>query len=167
RHGCLDLRPRRLAHAQPISRVVPHRHPGKDRVALEDDGILRPSWHGIGDRRFAAGDGLEPAENAQECSLAAPRRADDRKERAFLNVDRHIVDRHQIAEAFAEMVDADLDRAPRRRMGSYAHASVFHRMTTRSTSRSRMLMPKPISAMVNNPTYILATAKVSQALQIK
>src|SRR5262249_22304935 len=132
----------------------------------EDDGILRPSRRRIGDLGRPAGDGLEPAENAQHGGLAATGRTDDREEGAFLDLDRDIVDGHEIAKPFDQMIDADLDRAPRRPVVGRGHASAFQRMMTRSTSRNRKLMPKPMSAMVNRPTYILATAKVSQALQI-
>src|SRR5262249_59202440 len=110
--------------------------------------------------------GWAPAEDAQHGGLAAAGGADDREEAAFLDLDRHVVDRHQGAEALDQMGDADLGAPLLAPCGHSGHTSTFHRMTQRSISRNVMLTPKPISAMVNRPTYILATAKVSQALQI-
>src|ERR1700733_9013152 len=61
-----------VAHAQPIGRILPHSHPGQDRVALEHHGILRPAaacrnvdLDMAGTRPFEAG------EDAQQRRLAA------------------------------------------------------------------------------------------------
>ena len=123
----------------------------------------RPGF-GSRDLDLAAGHGFEPAEDAQHRGLAAAGRPDDGEEGAFLDVDRHVVDGDQALEALDQVLDPDLDRPLALRRGR--HTSGFHRMTQRSTSRSRKVTAKPISAMVNSPTYILGTAKISHALQI-
>ena len=104
----LDDGRRRVAHAQAVGGVVPHRHPGKDRLALEHHGILRP----FGARRRvdldrAGGRGLEPGEDAQQRRLAAARRADDHEELARLDVDRDAVDGDELAEGLLQIADAD------------------------------------------------------------
>jgi hypothetical protein len=95
------------------SGVVPHRHPGKDRLALEHHGIFRPvrvrrrvGLDGAGGRRLQAG------ENAQQRRFPAARRTDDNEEFARLDVNRDVVDGDERAERLLQI--ADPDRRPRR-----------------------------------------------------
>src|SRR5229473_235991 len=108
----LDGPPRHVAHAQAVGRVLPHRHPGEDRVALKHHRVLRAVGAGRHvDLDRSGGGGLQPGEDAQQRRLAAPGRADDREELAARDVERDIVDGDQAAEGLDEITDADR-RAP-------------------------------------------------------
>src|SRR5207248_1955373 len=107
-------------------------------------------------------------QNAKHRGLAAARGPDDGEECALLDIERDVVDGKESLKSLDQMPDANLDRQLAWQAGnrSGGQSSGFHRITRRSISRNRKLTPKPISAMTNNPTYILATAKISHALQI-
>ena len=104
----LDDGGRRIAHAQAVSGVVPHRHPGEDRLALEHHGIFRPvrACRRV-DLDGARGRRLQAGENAQQRRLPAARRTDDDEELARLDVDRDVVDGDQRAERLLQIADPD------------------------------------------------------------
>ena len=102
-HGGRDV-----AHAQPVGRVLPHRHPGEDRIALEHHGILRPLAAGRHvDLDGAGGGGFEAGENAQQRRLPAAGRPDDHEELALPDVERDIVDGDESPERLDEMTNSD------------------------------------------------------------
>src|SRR5262245_38845894 len=106
-HDFLDGGGGRAAHLEAIGRVVPHRHPGKDGVALEDHGIHRPLRVRRLDLDRAGGDGIEPREDAQQRGLAAAARPHDHEELAVRDVERDAVDGREFAEPLVEVADAD------------------------------------------------------------
>jgi hypothetical protein len=90
--------------------VVPHRHVREQGVILKD-GVDAPQvGRQTGDvapvQKDASGiRGFEPAQHAQERRLAAPARAEQREEFAFLYGQRHVVDRRQLPEPLGDTVN--------------------------------------------------------------
>src|SRR5712691_5646105 len=119
----LDGPPRHVAHAQAVGRVLPHRHPGEDRVALKHHRVLRAVGAGRQvDLDRSGGGGFQPGEDAQQRRLAAPGGADDSEELAARDVERDIVDGDQAAEGLDEIADAD--RRARRGAGAFHRAEI-------------------------------------------
>src|SRR5262249_55524443 len=108
----------RAPHLEAVGGVVPDRHPGEDRVALEDHRIHRAVRMWRFDLDGAGGDGLEAGKDAQQRGLAASARADNHKELAGGDVERDAVDRDELPERLAQIPDAD-GRPQRQRFGGF------------------------------------------------
>src|SRR6266700_6637975 len=93
-------------HFQTIGRVVPDRHPRKDRVALVDHRVHRTLRIRRLDLDRPRGHGIEPGEDAQQRGLAAAARPYDHEELTVSDLDRHTVDSDKLAKAPVEIADA-------------------------------------------------------------
>src|SRR5262249_54067367 len=94
------------------------RHPGEDRVALEDHRTHRALRMWRFDLDGAGGDGFEARKDAQQRGLAASARADNHEEFTGGDVERDAVDRDELPERLAQIADAD-GRPQRQRFGGF------------------------------------------------
>jgi len=108
----LDLLLGPLADRQPEGHVLGHRHVLEGGVVLEHEphvaalrrragGVLAANPHGAGVRL------LEPGDHPQQRGLAAPARAEQRGERPVADLERHLVQGDEVAEALRDRVDDD------------------------------------------------------------
>jgi hypothetical protein len=87
---------------------------GKQRVALEDRvdvAPIRGEGRHVAPAKLdrAGGRLLEPGDHPQRRRLAATRRAEQREELATLDLERQVVDRHEIAEPLRDALQPDVD----------------------------------------------------------
>src|SRR5262245_40652933 len=111
-HPLLDLRARPLPDRQPEGDVVVNGHVLEGRVVLEDhadaSGARRPVGDVlVADQHLARVRRLEPRDYAQERRLAAPARAEQRRQRPLRNGDRHVRQGLEVAEALGHVRDRD------------------------------------------------------------
>ena len=139
-HARLDLRLLRAAravlHAQAEGDVLEHVHVSEQRVVLEheaDPAVARAARGGVlaVERDRARVGVLEPGDQAQQGRLARARRAEQRDELAGLDVQRHVAQRGEVAEALPDLADFDAHGFVSRRI---CHSST--RLATRVTSAS-------------------------------
>src|SRR5215212_9897376 len=93
--------------AQPEGHVVEDVEVGEDGVRLEHGVDGPPVWGDAAHRVPGDGDptlrGLfETGDHAQRRGLAAPARAEQREELALVDVEREVVDRHELSEALGD-----------------------------------------------------------------
>ena len=108
----LDLVLRPLPDREAEGHVLRHGHVLEGRVVLEDEADVAPLRWLLG--RVLAGDVhpagvgcLEPGDHAQQRGLAAAARPQEGGQRAVANLERHVVERHEFAEALGHGVDND------------------------------------------------------------
>src|SRR5207244_4395460 len=107
-----DLRARHLADLEAERDILLDRHMLERRVVLEDepDAALLRAAAGhllLGDVDRARVGALEAGDAAQQRRLAGPRRAEQRDERAALDVERDVVERDEVTEALRDVADDD------------------------------------------------------------
>ena len=105
-----DLRLRPLAHLEPEGDVLPHRHVLEGGVVLEDEAdvsLLRRERGRVLSREqdLALIGGLEPGDDPEQRRLARAARAEERGQRARLDVERDVVERDEVAEALRDVAD--------------------------------------------------------------
>jgi len=120
-----------LLLAQTEGDVSLHAEVGKQRIALEHH-VDRPAVRRHGDDVLAVEQDaafarrLETGEHAQERGFAAAGGAEQREEFALLDVEREGFDRHHLAEALADRLEAH-QRAPGLRLPLRGAAALRHR----------------------------------------
>ena len=107
-----DLGLRSFPHLEPERDVVPHGHVLEGRVVLEDESdvaLLRRERGGVllGQQDLARVGRLQPGDDAQERGLAGSARAEERGQRAALDLERDVVDRDEVAEVLRDVADQD------------------------------------------------------------
>src|SRR5947209_6517745 len=107
-HDLLHVARGEPPHAQSISGVVEHVHPGKNRIPLEHNRVRRARGIDAGKHNVAGALLLEPAEDAQECRLPAAARADDDEKLAGSDIEAHAIKRDKAAKAFRDALNGDL-----------------------------------------------------------
>ena len=105
-----DLRLRPLAHLQPERDVVPDRHVLEGGVVLEheaDVSLLRRERSRVlaGEQDLALIGGLEPGDDPEQRRLSRAARAEERGQRARLDVERDVVERDEVAEPLRDVAN--------------------------------------------------------------
>src|ERR1700726_1525777 len=118
-----------MTHPQTVGSVVVHRHPGKQRVALEDHRIRRPRTLKLADVDAALALPLQSSKYPQQGRLAAAARTDDDEELAFGNVDTYPVQRNETRtpEIFSDPGQGYLDILLERLRRLFYHVNGRHR----------------------------------------
>ncbi len=101
----------RSTDREPERDVVPHRHVLERRVVLEDEAdaaLLRRERRRLlaGDHDLAGVGRLEPRDHAQQRRLAAAARPEQRRQRAALDRDRDVVERHEVPEPLRDVTSS-------------------------------------------------------------
>ena len=111
-HARLDLLLGPLADREPEGHVLRHGHVLEGRVVLEDEADVAALRRLLG--RVLAGDvdpaavgRLEPGDHPQQRGLAAAAGAEQGREGAVADLERHVVERDELAEALRHGVDDD------------------------------------------------------------
>ena len=109
-HALADLGFRPFSHLQPEGDVVANGHVLERRVVLEheaDISFLGRERRGVLAREedLACVRGLEPGDDAQQRRLARAARAEERSERAALDVEGDVVERDEVAEALGDVAN--------------------------------------------------------------
>ena len=98
------------AHAQPVLDVLADRHVGEERVVLEHGRAVAPGRRDGGDVLAVDGDArdpgraLEPGDDPEQRRLAGAALAQQGEELAPPRRDRHVVERHHLAEAVGRVL---------------------------------------------------------------
>jgi len=100
-HPRADLGFRHAPHLQSVAEVLAHAHVRIERVALEDHRDVSVPRRQVGnvapaDLDLPCRDLLEAGDRAEQRRLSAPGWADERDELAVRNVERDVVDRHDV-----------------------------------------------------------------------
>ena len=109
-----DLRLRRPANLEPVAEVLAYRHVRVESVVLKDHRDVTRPRRQVGDvagvdQDRPLGDVLEPGDHSQQGGFAAPRRADEDKELARVDLERHVVDGEHVAgKRLREAIEHDL-----------------------------------------------------------
>src|SRR5919112_629850 len=133
---------------------------GEDGVGLED-GVYRPPVgryppHRVpADGDTALGRFFEAGDHAQRRCLAAPARAQQREELALVDVEREIVDRHELSKALG-------NRGQLHRDGTFhIPASIFH-LLRRTLAYTSLFHPQPpVASIMAFPRLKLYYSSVS------
>src|SRR5262249_55318406 len=90
----------------------------EERVVLEDEADVPLAHRRVGHVLVGVADGarvggLEPGDDAEERRLAGAGRAEEREQRAARDLERHIVEGHEVPEALGHVLGGDAhDSAP-------------------------------------------------------
>src|SRR5215208_7792118 len=111
-HTVLDLVLRALADLEPVGDVVAHRHVLERGVVLEHETDAALAGGRCGQIGAIEDDGarvglLEAGDDAQQRRLAAARRAEERRQRAARYLERHILERDEVAEVLRDVLNDD------------------------------------------------------------
>ena len=107
-----DLVLRPLPHLQAERDVVAHGHVLEGGVVLEDEPdvpLLRRERGRVlsGEEDLARVRGLEPGDDPEQRRLPGAARPEERRQRPALDVERHVVDRDEVAEALRDVANED------------------------------------------------------------
>src|SRR4051794_27559913 len=140
-HTRLDRGLRLLADLQPERDVVAHRHVLERCIVLEDEAdaaLLRRDDRRVLAREadLAAVGWLEPGDDAQQRGLPRPGGAEERGQRAAVDVERDVVQRLEAAESLGDVADFDRHQAV-----SFGRSKVMTRRTTTEIAARTIAIP--------------------------
>ena len=128
-----------LADLEAEGDVVAHRHVLERRVVLKDeaDAALAGGGHGrvlAGDEHAAAVRVLQARDHAQQRRLAAAARPEQRRQRSVRDLERHVVERDEVAEVLRGSLHLDAHRVPSLGLKTFMASSVPIAIRARTTA---------------------------------